>query len=76
MWIGISKKKLHRGFPGSPVVKTSPSNAGSAGQGVKMPYASWTDNQNLKQKQYCNKSNAGSKKKKKNYKEEEKGIIK
>ena len=31
-------------FPGSPVVKTSPSNAGdvgSPGQGDKIPHASW-----------------------------------
>ena len=35
-------------FPGSPVVKTSPSNAGGAGsnpgQGTKIPQASWPKN--------------------------------
>ena len=27
------------------------------GQGVKIPHASWPENQNIKQKQYCNKFN-------------------
>ena len=44
-------------FPGGPVVKTS--NAGDAGlilgQGAKIPYASQLKNQNIKQKQYCNR---------------------
>ena len=48
-------------FPGGPGVKTSPSNAGGAGlipgQGVKIPHTSWPKNQNIKQKQYCNKFN-------------------
>ena len=52
-------KNYSRDFPGGPVVKTSPSNAGGAGSipgwGAKVPYASWTKNQNIKQKQYCNK---------------------
>ena len=51
----------NRDFPGSPVVKTSPSNAGSAGsipgQGIKIPHASRPKHQNIKQKQYCNKFN-------------------
>ena len=46
-------------FPGDTVVKTSPSNAGSAcsipGQGTKIPHALGPKNQNIKQKQYCNK---------------------
>ena len=46
-------------FPGGPVVKTSPPNAGSAssipGRGAKIPHASWP--KNIKQKQYCNKFN-------------------
>ena len=50
-----------RDFPGGPVVKTSPSNAGGAslipGQGAKIPYASRPKNQNIKQKQYRNKFN-------------------
>ena len=41
-------------FPGGPVVKTSLSNAGSvgsiAGQGAKIPPASWPKNQNIRQK--------------------------
>ena len=48
-------------FPGGPVVKTSPSNAGGAGLipgwGAKIPHASQPENQNIKQKQYCNKFN-------------------
>ena len=47
--------------PGGPVVKTSPSNAGGTGsipgQGPKIPCASQPKNQNIKQKQYCNKLN-------------------
>ena len=43
------------------VVKTLPSNAGVAGlipgQGAKIPHVSETKNQNIKQKQYCNKYN-------------------
>ena len=48
-------------FPGSPVVKTSPSNAEGVGlipgQGAKIPHALWPENQNIKQKQCCNKFN-------------------
>ena len=48
-------------FPGGPVVKTSPSNAGGVGlipgRGAKIPHASWPKNRNIKQKQYCNKFN-------------------
>ena len=48
-------------FPGGPVVKTSPSNAGGAGsipgRGAGILCASWPENQNVKQKQYCNKFN-------------------
>ena len=47
-------------FPGGPVVKTSPSNAGGAGsipgRGAKIPHAS-QKNQTIKQKQYWNKFN-------------------
>ena len=53
-------------FPGSPVVKTSPSNAGVAGLipgwGAKIPHASRPKHQNVKQKQYCNKFNTDFKK--------------
>ena len=52
---------MFRNFPGSPVVKTLPSNAGDAGsisgQGAKIPHASQPKHQNIKQKQYCNKFN-------------------
>ena len=48
-------------FPGSPVTKTSPSNAGGVdsipGRGARIPHALWPKNQNIKQKQYCNKFN-------------------
>ena len=53
--------KKHCDFPGRPVVKTLPSNAGGAGSipgwGVKIPHASWPKTQSIKQKQYCNKFN-------------------
>ena len=52
-----------RDLPGGPVVKTSPSNAwgvGSVPGGVdNIPHASGSANQNIKQKQYCNKLNKG-----------------
>ena len=48
-------------FPGSPAVKTLPSNAGGEGSipgwEAKIPHASWPKNQSIKQKQYCNKFN-------------------
>ena len=48
-------------FPGGAVVKTSPFSAEGAGlvpgQGAKIPGASQPKNQNIKQKQYCNKFN-------------------
>jgi len=48
-------------FPGGPLVKTLPSNAGGVGSipghAAKVPYALWPKNQNIKQKQYCNKCN-------------------
>ena len=43
------------------MVNTLPSNAGGAGlipgQGAKIPHTSGPKNQNIKQKQYCNKFN-------------------
>ena len=43
------------------MVETSPSNAGVVGsipgRGAKIPHASWPKNQNIKQKQYCNRFN-------------------
>ena len=53
-------------FPGGSVVKTLPSTAGSAGsnpgQEAKIPHASLSKNQHMKQKQYCNKFNKDFKK--------------
>ena len=53
--------RIYRDFPGSLVVKTSPSNAGSEGsipiQGAKILHDLWPKNQNIKQKQCCNKLN-------------------
>ena len=50
-----------RDLPGGQVIKTSPSNAGGVGsipgQGAKIPHALGPKNQNIKQKQYCNKIN-------------------
>ena len=55
----VVKNLYSRDFPGCPVVKTLPSNAGGAGsipgQGAKIPHALWPKNQNIKQKQFCNK---------------------
>ena len=57
----MSEKYVSRDFPGGPVVKASPSNAGGKGSipgwGAKIPHASRPKNQNIKQKQYCNKFN-------------------
>ena len=43
------------------MVKTPASNAGGArlitAQGAKIPHVLWPENQNMKQKQYCNKFN-------------------
>ena len=47
--------------PGGPVVKTSPSAAGGVvsipGWIPESPYVLWPKNQNIKQRQYCNKLN-------------------
>ena len=55
------EKNEHRNFPVSPVVRTLPSNTDSAGSiprwGTKIPHALWPKNQNIKQRQYCNKLN-------------------
>ena len=46
-----------RDFPGGPVVKTSPSNAGHVGSipgwGIKISHTTWPKNENIKQRQYC-----------------------
>ena len=56
-----SQEFTYQDFPGGPVVKTLPSNAGGAssipGQGDKIPHALWPKNENIKQKQYCKKFN-------------------
>ena len=48
-------------FPGGPVVKTLPSNAGGVGSipgwGARIPQASRPKSKSIKQKQYCNKFN-------------------
>jgi len=48
-------------FPGGPMVKTLPFNAEGVslipGWGAKTPHASWPENQNVKEKRYCNKFN-------------------
>ena len=48
-------------FLGGPVVKTSPSSAGGAcsipGGGAKIPHASQSSNQSIKQKPYCDRFN-------------------
>ena len=53
-------------FPSGPGVGTLPSNAGGIvsipGWGAEIPHASWSKNQNSKQKQYCNKLNKNFKK--------------
>ena len=47
-----SLKSISWDFPGSPVVKTSPSNAGGAGsipgRGATIPHALWPENQKHK----------------------------
>ena len=73
----LTQKAIYGDFPSRPVDKASPSNAGGAGlipgYRAKIPHASWPKNQNIKQKQYCNKFNKGfengphQKKKKKGY---------
>ena len=51
--------KRNGDFPGSPVVKTSSSNSGHEssipGWEARTPNVSWAKNQNIKQKQYCNR---------------------
>ena len=55
------KTTLSGDFPGGPVVKTLPSNAGRVGsipgQGAKIPHALQPKIQGIEQKQYCNKFN-------------------
>ena len=57
----LSEKGEMQDFPSSPVVKISPSNAGVAGlipgQETKNPGILGPKNENIIQKQYCNKFN-------------------
>ena len=65
--ISVHEKHIKRDFPGGPGVGTSPCSAGGAGsipgQGAKISHASRPKNQNMKQKQYCNKFNKDLKQK-------------
>ena len=51
----------YRNFLDGPVVKTSPSRVRGVSfipdPGAKIPQTSWSKNQSIKQKQYCNKFN-------------------
>ena len=77
------QKERERDLPGGPVVKTSPSNAAGTGlipgPGAKIPHASRPKNQNIKQKQYCNKFNKdftnGPHKKKKIFKKKRTSLV-
>ena len=75
-WGKKSLFKKRWDFPDGSVVKTLPSNAGSAGSipgwGAKIPHALRPKNQNIKQKQYCNKFNKGFK----NYPRQKKNLKK
>ena len=55
-----NKQKIDGDFSGGPAVKISPSSAGGAGsipgRGAKIPHASQTRNQNIKQKQKLEKN--------------------
>lgn len=65
--VRVSEGLLHQrtrlgDFPGGPVVATSPSNPGYLGlipsRGARIPQASWTESQDMKEKQCYNKFNA------------------
>ena len=53
-----------RDFPDGPMVKTSSSNTGGVGlilgRRAKIPHTLGPENQNMKQKQYCNKFRKGN----------------
>ena len=53
----IIKNNLFEDLCDGPVVKTSPSSVRGVGSipRAKMPHGLWQKNQNIKQKQYCNK---------------------
>ena len=60
-WSSYLQNGYKRKFPGAPVAKTSPSNAGGAdmipGWGARIPHALWPENQNMRQKQCCSRFN-------------------
>jgi len=60
-FMNLFTKATRRDSFGSPVGKTSSSNERVAGlipaRGTEIPHASGPKNQNIKQKQYCNKFN-------------------
>ena len=67
LYVNPSLKIIWQGdFPDSPVVETLPLHTGSKGsipsQRAKIPHASQSENQNIKQKEYCNKFNEDLKK--------------
>ena len=55
----MDKARTPRDFPNGPVHEILPFHTGSTGlipgRGAKIPHASWPENQNIEQKQYCNK---------------------
>ena len=72
MWISTDDSAPYKNYPTTslviPAAKTLLSKAGDTGSipawGAKTPHASWPKNQNIEQKQYCNKFNKNLKKKK------------
>ena len=63
----VTVRTGHGDFPDGPVVKTSSPNARGEclipGQGAKIPHTSWAENQDMEQKQHCDKFNKDLKKK-------------
>ena len=63
-WQSSELKRRSRDFPGGPVVNFAFQRRGCGfNLWAKVPHASWPKNQNIKQKQYCNKFSKGFKKK-------------
>ena len=69
MRLDLFIRRDKRGFPGGPVITALPSSA----EGAEILHVSWPENQNIKQKQHCNKFKerlykcSASKKKKKSF---------
>ena len=51
MRLGLFIRRDKRDFPGGPVIKALPSSA----EGAEILHVSWPENQNIKQRQHCNK---------------------